>query len=184
MAMTGYDGQLEAPATAGGALKWAIYLSSAGFIVILALAALWDHSIAWLHLFQALMYVAVIWFAARSSRWGYFLGISIAAFWNYGALFVNNFFRSGLRALEASFQTGALTRPDQMIAVFAVLMHLVLIAACLLAYLRLERRSAGDLARFAAAFLVSTAYFAASMALFQPRYLSLFPRMLHPHGLW
>src|SRR5205814_1192750 len=70
-----------------------IWTGASGFIAILALAAVFDPTIRWLHAFQAVMYLAVIWLAAQ------------------------------------------------------------------------------------------TAYFATIVALFQPRYLSQFPRMLHPHGL-
>jgi glucan phosphoethanolaminetransferase (alkaline phosphatase superfamily) len=153
-------------------------------MAILAVSAAWDHRIVWLHFFQALQYVAVIALAARGSRWGYFLGIAVAAFWNYSVLFVNSFFRSGMRAVLDSLHQGAIVRPDQMIAVAAFLFHLILIAACIAAYLRLPRRPAADAGRLIATFCVAILYFAAIVALFQPRYLTLFPRLLHPHGLF
>jgi hypothetical protein len=169
---------------AGRGLFACICLSCLGFVAILALAAYWDRSIVWLHLFQALQYVAVIALAARESRWGYFLGISIATFWNYLILFVNGFFRSGMRALLASIDQGAIVRPDQMIAVFAFLLHLVLIGACVAAYWRLRRRTADDAGRLIAAFVGSVAYFIGIIALFQPLYLAMVPHLLHPHAIF
>lgn len=178
------DKALTTPSGPGRALFLCICLSSLGFIAILAVSAIWDHSIVWLHFFQALQYVAVIALAARGSRWGYFLGISIAGWWNYVTLFVNSFFRSGMRAVLESVHRGAIVRPDQMIAVVAFLFHLILIVACIVAYSRLPRRPAGDAGRLIVALVGALLYFAAIVALFQPRYLTIFPRLLHPHGIF
>jgi hypothetical protein len=49
----------------------AIVSSCVLFIFILALAAVFDPTIRWLHLFQALIYVAVILLARERSAWGY-----------------------------------------------------------------------------------------------------------------
>jgi hypothetical protein len=42
-------------------------------------------------------------------------------------------------------------------------------------------KSLGDAGRLLATFVLTTAFFALDMALFQPRYLGIFPRLLHPH---
>ena len=168
---------------AGRILLACIAGSSCGFVAILALSAAMDHRIVWLHLFQALQYVAVIALAARRSRWGYFLGISIAVFWNYLVLFVNHFFESGMRALVDSIAHGAIERPDQMIAVFAFLFHLVLIGASAAAYFRLHSRSTADLGRLVLVFIGALLYFAAIVAVLQPLYLPMFGSLLHPHAI-
>jgi hypothetical protein len=165
------------------ALNWAIWIGASGFIAILILSAVFDPTIRWLHAFQALMYVAVIWLTAIGSRWGLFLGVSVAAYWNYGAMFVNQFFRNGLQALAQSVAQGHAVHVDRLIAVFAVGFHFLMIAACLAAWLRLSRKSWADLGGWLAALALQTLYFTADMALFQPRYLSQLPRFLHPHGL-
>ena len=164
-------------------LDGAIIVAAIGFIAILALAAAFDHTILWLHVFQAMMYLAVIGLVMRRDRMGYFLGFSIAAFWNYTNIFVTNFFSSGLQALRQVIATGQLAHPDQLIAVAAVAFHLVMIAACLILMVQTSRRAGTDLLRLVVVFAVATGYFAAIIALFQPRYLQLFPRLLHPHGL-
>ena len=166
-----------------GWINWTIWVGAAGFIAILILSAVFDPTIRWLHAFQALMYLAVIWLTARGSRWGLFLGIAAPAFWNYGALFVNNFFRNGVRAIGQSFATGHVQHVDQMISVFAVAFHVLMIAGAVAGYLRLSRKSWADLAAGLGVLVAQACYFATIMALFQPRYLSQFPRMLHPHGL-
>ena len=44
-----------------------------------------------------------------------------------------------------------------------------------------QLRVPGDLVRLVVAFVLTTGFFALDMALFQPRYLGLFRRLLHPH---
>jgi len=51
-------------------------------------------------------------------------------------------------------------------------------------YTRLEQKDRLDVARVVAAFVLTTAFFAADMAIFQPRYLSLFRGVVHPHRPW
>src|SRR5882724_6604534 len=135
------------------------------FIGILALAAWWDPSIRWLHAFQALLYVA----------------IATAGFWNYTTLFLNNFFHAGREQLSILLSTGQLPRPDLLIAVPAVAAHFVMIGCCLWGYVRLPEKDWRDVGRAAACTALSVGYFALIMALFQPRYLGLFTRVLHPH---
>jgi hypothetical protein len=158
-----------------------VVAGSAGFIVVLALAAYWDHSIIWLHAVRALMYVATILLVLRQDRWGYFLGISIAAFWNYTNLFVTTFFQDGVRQFETLLRTGILPQPDLFISVPAVFFHFVMIAAGLWAYARVADKRASDALRFAVAFFGSIAFFAGDMALTQPRYLPIFGLLFSPH---
>ena len=165
-------------------LDWAIIVSATGFIAILALAAVFDHTIIWLHAFQALMYLAVIGLVAARNRWGYFIAIAIAGLWNYLNLFVTTFFMSGVHALQQSIATGHLTHPDQLIAVAAVAFHFVMVIAALILIVRTSSKAGQDVMRLAVAFVVFTSYFCVIIALAQPRYLQLLPRMLHPHGLF
>jgi hypothetical protein len=165
-------------------LDGAVIAAAIGFVAILALSAVYDHTIIWLHAFQALMYLAVIGLILRRNRLGYFLGASIAALWNYTNLFVTSFFRNGLKALDHLISTGQVTHADQLIAVAAVAFHFVLLGGGLALIVRTSRGAGADIVRFLAVFVASTAYFVADIALFQPRYLTIFPRLLHPHGLF
>jgi len=151
------------------------------FIGILFISAYWDPSIRWLHFFQAWLYIAVVYLAFRQNRWGYFLGIVTAAFWDYTVLFVNNFFHSGRVQLDILLTTGTLPRPDLLIAVPAVLANLLVIVGCVWGYLRLTKHDWKDVGRLLVSGSVSIGYFACIMALFQPRYLALFGRLLSPH---
>lgn len=159
-----------------------IALSCAGFVVILGIAAYWDHTIIWLHLFQSFQSVAIVALAARRNRWGYLFGIGTAAFWIYATTFISNFAESGFVNLARSIRSGALVAPDQLIAVPAFLFQLALLVTCIIAYLRLAKRPASDWLRLLVSVAGAIAYLLASFALFQPRYLAMAPRLLHPHG--
>ena len=126
------------------------------------------------------MYIAAIWLGLRKDKWGYFIGIAAAGTWDYMSLFVNTFFVSGLRNLVTSITTGHLSRLDQLIAIPAWAANLILIIGCVWGYSRLKDKRLSDLLRFAAAFAGTTIFFAAAMAIFQPRFLGSFRGFLHP----
>ncbi|HEV2488726.1 MAG TPA: hypothetical protein VGT03_02875 [Candidatus Acidoferrales bacterium] len=164
-----------------GAPEWLILVGGSFFILVLAVSAYWEADIRWLHFFQAWMYLATIVLSLRGSRWGHFIGISSAGFWDYTNLFVTTFLAAGLQQLSLWIHTGHLPRPDLFIAVPAWLSNFLVVMGCLWAYSRRPSKSIRDVRGFLVAFVLSTAFFAAVMALFQPRYLALFPRLLHPH---
>jgi len=151
------------------------------FIAALALSAFWEADIRWLHFFQAWMYLVPAALALRRNRWGYFIGISAAGLWAYSNLFVTTFFVAGLHQLSQWMRTGHMARPDLAIAVPAWVANIVVVAGCIWGYARLRQRAIGDIARFVVAFILTPGFFALDMFLFQPRYLPLFPHMLHPH---
>ncbi len=161
--------------------EWFILVGGCFFILVLAVSAFWEADIRWLHFFQAWMYVATIGLGLRGNRWGYFIGLSAAGLWDYANIFATTFFFNGLQELAQWIHTGRLQRPDMLIAVPAWFSNLFIVLGCLWAYSRLPRKSLGDAGRFLFTFVVTTGFFALDMALFQHRYLGLFPRMLHPH---
>jgi hypothetical protein len=167
-----------------GAPEWLIVIGSCIFILVLAVSAFWEADIRWLHFFQAWMYVAAIVLSLRGSVWGHLIGISAAGLWNYSTIFANTFFLNGLQELFQWMRTGRLQRPDLLIAVPAWFSNLIVVIGCVWAYSRLQGKSVRDAARFLIAFSLTTGFFALDMALFQPRYLAMFPRMLHPHLPW
>jgi hypothetical protein len=167
-----------------GAPEWLIVAGSCMFIFVLWLSAYFQADIRWLHFFQAWMYVAAMWLSLAGSRWGYFIGISAAALWDYSSVFVNNFFRSGLHWLAASISSGQLKHVDQIVAVPAWIGNLLVVIGSVWAYARLKDKQGMDLGRGLVTFAATTGFFALAMALFQPRYLSLFRGILHPHRPW
>jgi hypothetical protein len=164
--------------------SWPALLIVAGsclFLFALGLSAWLEPDIRWLHFFQAWMYLVTMALALRRNRWGYFIGISAAAFWDYINLFVTNFFIGGLHWLGSWIATGDLKRLDQIVAVPAWLGNFLIIVGCIWGYARSINKSWSDLARLAVAFVLTNGFFALSMALCQPRYLPLFRAALHPH---
>src|ERR1041384_1106725 len=161
--------------------EWLILFGASVFILVLALSAFWEADIRWLHFFQAWMYLATIVLSLRGNRWGYFIGISAAGLWDYANIVATTFFLNGMQQLSQWMHTGHLQRPDLLIAVPAWFSNLLVVIGCLWGYSRLSRKSLGDAGRLLLAFALTTGFFALDMFLFQPRYLGLFPRMLHPH---
>jgi hypothetical protein len=161
--------------------QWFILVGAGFFILVLAVSAFWEADIRWLHFFQAWMYVATIALSLRANKWGYFIGISAAGLWDYANIVATTFFLNGMQQLSQWMHTGHLQRPDLLIAVPAWFSNLLVVIGCLWGYSRLSRKSLGDAGRFLLAFALTTGFFALDMFLFQPRYLGLFPRMLHPH---
>jgi hypothetical protein len=161
--------------------QWFILVGAGFFILVLAVSAFWEADIRWLHFFQAWMYVATIALSLRANKWGYFIGISAAGLWDYANIVATTFFLNGMQQLSQWMHTGHLQRPDLLIAVPAWFSNLLVVIGCLWGYSRLSRKSLGDAGRLLLAFALTTGFFALDMFLFQPRYLGLFPRMLHPH---
>jgi hypothetical protein len=83
-----------------GAPEWLIVIGAPVFILVLAVSAIWEADIRWLHFFQAWMYLATLVLGLRHNRWGYFIGISAAGLWDYANLFVTTFFWNGLAELS------------------------------------------------------------------------------------
>jgi hypothetical protein len=164
-----------------GAPEWLVLIGASVFILVLGVSAFFEADIRWLHFFQAWMYIATIGLSVQGNRWGHFIGISVAGLWDYANVFATTFFFNGLEELSHWVHTGHLARPDLFIAVPAWFSNLLVIIGCVWAYSRKPTKSLSDIIRFLLSFAVATAFFAADMALFQPRYLGIFRRLLHPH---
>lgn len=161
--------------------KCLILIGCGIFVLILAISAVWEPDIRRLHFFQSWMYLATAFLTARRRRLGYFVGISAAGLWDYANLFATSFFFNGLQQLSGWIQTGHLLRPDLLNAVPAWLSNLLIVVGSIWGYSRLSKKPARDAIALAMTFLITTGFLALDMALFQPRYLALFSRMLHPH---
>jgi hypothetical protein len=161
--------------------RWLTLVGGCGFILVLGVSAFFEPDIRWLHFFQAWMYLSAMVLAFRGNRWGHFIGMSAAGLWNYANIFATTFFFNGLQQLAQWAHTGHLDPADQLIAVPAWFFNLFVIVGCLWGYFRLPTKSLRDAGTFVVTFALTTGFFALDMALFQPRYLAIFPRMLHPH---
>lgn len=172
---------MSKPSRGIGAPEWLILIGSSFFIFVLALSAVWEADIRWLHFLQSWMYLATIALCLRGSKWGQFIGLSAAGLWDYTNVFATTFFYNGLQQLSQWVGTGHLAKPDLLISVPAWFSNLLVVVGCLWAYSRQREKSVGDVGRLLLTFALTTGFFAADMAIFQPRYLGIFPRLLHPH---
>jgi hypothetical protein len=157
-----------------------ILIGACIFILMLAISAYWEADIRWLHFFQAWMYIGTIFLSLRRICWGYFIGVSAAGLWDYTNIFATTFLYNGLEELSRWIHTGHLQRPDLLIAIPAWLSNLLVVIGCIWGYCRLPGRSWADSIRFVITFALTTSFFALDMYLFQPRYLGIFPRLVHP----
>jgi hypothetical protein len=164
-----------------GPPEWLILLGGSVFVAALAISAYWEKDIRWLHFFQAWMYIAAMALSIAGSRWGHFIGVSAAGFWDYTNIFATTFFFNGLEQLSIWVRTGHLARPEILLAVPAWFANLLVVVGCLWSYFQQREKRRSDVVRFLVTFVLTTGFFALDMAMFQPRYLGIFPRLLHPY---
>lgn len=129
------------------------------FILALGISAVVVPQLRLLHLFQTLIYVAVIALARRNSVWGFGAGVSIAVVWNSLNLFVTHLIQAGAGVFWSLLRTGHLYRPDTMMVLLGGVAHFLLIIGCLAAFLQL-RPSRRQWSQFAAGGALALAYFA------------------------
>jgi hypothetical protein len=142
--------------------RWTFVLISIGvgvFILALTLSAVFVPQLRLLHLFQALIYVAVIVLTKRNSQWGFGVGVIIPAAWNCLNLFVTHLFQAGAGQLWSLVRTGHLSRPDTLMVMIGSVAHFLLIIACMTGFIQLRPRMKQWGQFFAGGFL-ALAYFA------------------------
>jgi len=171
------------PQTVTGAAKHsktlaAIYLFCGGFIAVLLVSAYFEREVLPLHLSQSLIYVAVAWLSRRQSKWGYAIGIAIAAEWNAYNLFVSNFIRAGFRQLGLLIHEGRITNPVHLCGALGGIDHFALIASLVWAYARLPNKKYCDVFILLGGALLVTAYFFGIIALLWPQFLPRFKARL------
>jgi hypothetical protein len=139
---------LATPATDPKWINPSIVVGSLIFIFALAVSAYFEPQWRVLHVLQALIYVAVIVLTRRKSAWGFGAGVMIAVFWNFLVLFRSPV---GSEALNGHF------RPDILLQLFAACGHFLIIAACLVGFLR-ARPAARQWGQFATGGVLAIAY--------------------------
>jgi hypothetical protein len=153
-----------------------IWTGAGLFVLALLVSAIFDPTIRLLHTLQALIYVAVIVLARKSSPWGFGAGFTIALFWNGINLFVTTFIAAGLHHLWISLSSGRISRPDLLVALIAAGGHVLLLVGCAAGFLR-RRPGGGDWARFIAGGVLAVAYFAGIILTTGPQYIPLLKRV-------
>jgi hypothetical protein len=167
---------LSRPATKPVWIDASVLIGAGFFIAALILSAVFDPSIRVLHALQALIYVAVIILVRRGSAWGFGAGCLIAAFWNYINLFVTTFIRAGFEQLATLIQTGQLRRPDLVVAVIAAAGHFLMIAACVVGFLR-ARPNLRQWGQFFGGGTLAVAYLVLIIVATGPQYIGLLKRV-------
>jgi hypothetical protein len=144
------------------------------FIFALAVAAIFDPRIRVLHIFQALIYLAVLVLTRRNSPWGFGMGALIAIFWNY--IFLVSLIGLGVETVWINLRSG---RPDLILQLLASLSQVLLIVACLAGFLS-SQPTIKQWMQFVAGGLLAVSYFIVSiMILTGPRYMDMLKRVLH-----
>src|ERR1700751_78635 len=90
------------------------------------------------------------------------------------------FFITAWKSFPGGFTPDTSRGRTLLIAIPAWFSNLLVVIGCVWGYCRLPGRSWCDSIRFVITFALTTAFFALDMHLFQPRYLGIFPRLLHP----
>jgi hypothetical protein len=148
------------------------------FIVILGVSAYWDPTIRVLHAVEALPYVAAAVLCLRRHKWGYILGAASGGFWLWMAGTLTTFVRNGFELLAIWLRTGHVDRPDVLIAAPAACATGGLAVFCLWGYFRIRNKSWTDLGVFLVTLAGVVAFFLAIFAVFAPRYLGMFKRLV------
>ena len=145
---------------------------------MLALSAYWDSSIRILHLFESVPYLAAAALSWRHRKSGYALAFAAGAFWLWMAGTLTTFVCNGFERLVMLATTGHVDRPDILIAAPAAVTTAGLALAALWGYTRLPNKKWRDLVLFVSALLLVVGWFVGIFALFAPRYLGMFRRLL------
>src|SRR3954467_2837734 len=147
---------------------------AAAFIVVLGIAAYWDHTIRALHVFESLPFIVAALLCLRQHKFGYMLGAASGAFWLWMAGTLTTFVRNGFERVAILLRTGHVDRPDILIAAPAAAVTGGLVLFPLWGYSRIRNKSWSDLGLFVVATGVVAGFFVAIFAAFAPQYLGMF----------
>jgi hypothetical protein len=147
------------------------------FLLALALSAVIVRQLLYLHLLQALIYLAVLVLTQRNNAWGYGIGVIVPTAWNCLNLFVTHLFQKGavqFWSLIHSGQfwfllrTGQVSRPETMTVMVGGAAHVLIIVACVAGFLHLRPRGM-QICQFFGGGVLALAYFALIIAIAAPR---------------
>ena len=156
------------PLTASSRVRVSIAIGVALFILALAVSAAVVPQLRLLHLFQALIYVAVIVLTRRNSAWGFGVGVIIPVLWNAFNLFVTHLFQAGAEQFWSLICTGYVSRPDTLMVFVGGMAHFMLIVACVAGFLE-SRPGMKRWGQFLAGGLLALGYFILIVVTTAPR---------------
>jgi hypothetical protein len=138
------------------------------FILALPVSAAVVPQLRVLHVFQALIYVAVLVLTRRNSPLGFGIGVIIPVAWNCLNLFVTHLFQAGALQFWSLVRTGHVSRPDTLMVMVGGMAHFLLMIACMAGMIQLRPRMKQWGQFFAGGFL-ALAYFGLIIAVAAPR---------------
>jgi hypothetical protein len=145
-----------------------IQVGAALFLVALAISALVVTRLRFLHLLQALIYIAIVILARRNSAWGFGAGVTIGIAWNSLNLFVTHLIQGGAVAFWTFVRTGHVERLETMMVTLGGIAHFILIIACLDALFK-QTTDNKKWWKFIGGGLLTLAYMVFIIAIAQPR---------------
>jgi hypothetical protein len=154
--------------TGSGWVHVSIAVGVALFIFALTVSAFLIPQLRLLHVFQALIYVAVIVLTRRNSSWGFGIGVVIPILWNALNLFVTHLFQAGAGQFWSLLRTGHVSRPDTLMVFVGSVAHFLLITVCMTGFLEL-RPGRKQWGQFFGGGLLTFGYFALIVAIMAPR---------------
>jgi len=137
------------------------------FVFGLTISALFAPEWRVLHVFQALIYVAVVTMTRRKMAVGFGAGLSVPLFWNALSIFVMGAARDGRKELATVVRTGHTQHPDVLLSLFAGCGHVLIIIGCIAGFIRL-RPSAGQWGQLLVGGVVALSYLIAIVFIFGP----------------
>lgn len=156
------------PVSASRWIRVSIALGVGLFLLALMLSAVYVPQLRLLHLFQALIYVAVIVLTGRNSPWGFGVGVIIPTAWNCLNLFVTHLFQAGAGQFWSLVRTGHVSRPETLMVMVGGVAHFFLIIACMAGFIQL-RPHMKQWGQFFAGGFLALAYFALIIVTTAPR---------------
>lgn len=155
------------PTKPGRGVSALIASGSALFVFGLAVSAAFAPEWRVLHVFQALIYVALIALARRRSAWGFGAGLFIALFWNSLGIVATTATRDGMNEVVNIIRTGHVQRPDLLLTLLATLGHVLIIIGCVIGMMRLQPKPR-EWGQFVAGGVIGLAYLLAIVFAFGP----------------
>jgi hypothetical protein len=138
------------------------------FLIALLVSAMAVPELRLLHFLQALIYVAVVILARRKSVFAFGAGFTIAVAWNCLEFFGPHLIQAGAVQLWSFLHTGHVSHVETMMVPVGAVGHVILIVACLAAFLS-QATDKRKWVKFLTGGVLVLGYFALIVAIARPR---------------
>jgi hypothetical protein len=138
------------------------------FLIALAVSAVAVPQLRLLHLLQAFIYVAIVILARRNNVFALGAGFTIAVAWNCLEFFGPQLIQAGAVLLWTFLHTGQIRHVETMMVLLGGIGHLILIFACLAAFVN-QTKGTRKWWKFLVGGVLVLGYFALIVAVARPR---------------